>query len=64
MFANLLVEMKRKNLSQADVAKALGITTRGLSKKLFGGDFKSEEMIKIQEMYFPNVDLKTLFTKT
>ena len=64
MFANLLVEMKRNKISQANVAKTLGITTRGLSKKLSGGDFKSEEMIKIQETFFPDIDLKTLFTKT
>lgn len=64
MFANLLAEMKRKKVSQTDIAKALDITSQAVSFKLSaGGDFKSEEMIKIQETFFPDVDLKTLFTK-
>lgn len=65
MFANLLAEMKRKKVSQTDIAKALDITSQAVSFKLSAdGDFKSEEMIKIQETFFPDVDLKTLFTKT
>ena len=65
MFAKLLAEMKRRKVSQTDIAKLLGITNRGVSKKLaVGGDFKSEEMIKIQETFFPDVELKALFIKT
>ena len=64
MFANLMAEMKRKKISQTDIAKVLGITSQAVGCKLsVGGDFKSEEMIKIQEKFFPDVDLKTLFTK-
>lgn len=65
MFAILLAEIKRKRITHAEIAKVIGVTTQAVGCKLAaGGDFKSEEMIKIQETFFPNVDLKTLFTKT
>ena len=65
MFGNLMIEMKRKKIVHEDLARVLGVTRRSISYKLsHGGDFKSEEMIKIQETFFSDVDLKTLFTKT
>ena len=64
LFGVLLKEMKRKGVTQEDLAKTLGITQAAVSYKLTGGgDFKSEEMIKIQDQLFPDVDLRTLFTK-
>lgn len=65
MFAYLMAEMKRKKISHSEIANILGLTRRAVSYRLSEGrDFKSEEMIKIQETFFPDVDLKTLFTKT
>ena len=65
MFAKLIVEMKRNKISQADLAKTLGITQAAVAYKLSPyGDFKSEEMMKIQEKFFPDKYLKALFTKT
>ena len=65
LFEKLIAEMKRQKISQGDIAKILGITQAAVAYKLSpDGDFKSEEIIKIQETFFPEVDLKTLFTKT
>lgn len=64
MFGVLLKEMKRKNITQGDLAKLLGISQQAVAYKLLrGGDFKSEEMFKIQSELFPETDLRTLFTK-
>ena len=64
MFGVLLKEMKHKGITQVELAKTLGITQKAVSYKLTGGgDFKSEEMFKIQTELFPDVDLRTLFTK-
>lgn len=64
MFGVLLKEMKRKGITQKDLANKLGITQVAVSYKLTGGgDFKSEEMMKIQDELFPDIDLRTLFTK-
>lgn len=64
MFGVLLKEMKRKDITQCELAKLLGITQQAVAYKLTGGgDFKSEEMIKIQDELFPDMDLRTLFTK-
>ena len=60
----LMKNMKEKGITQSDLAKTLGITQQAVAYKLTGGgDFKSEEMITIQDNLFPEVDLRTLFTK-
>lgn len=64
MYANLIAEMKCSKITQLQLAEALGITNRGLNKKLFGGSFKSEEMFLIQDKFFPDKDLRTLFAKS
>lgn len=64
MYANLLTEMKRAKVTQLEVAKALGITNRGLNKKILHGNFKSDEMFCIRNTFFPDKDLETLFTKS
>lgn len=64
MYANLVAEMKRKKITQLQMAKVLGITNRGLNKKLLGGNFKSDEMWLIQDTFFPDKDIRTLFTKS
>lgn len=64
MFGVLLKEMKRKGVTQLDLAKLLGLSQQAVAYKLLrGGDFKSEEMFKIQSELFPETDLRTLFTK-
>lgn len=64
MFAVLLKEMKSKGVTQGELAKMLGLSQQAVAYKLTGGgDFKSEEMFKIQTELFPDVDLRTLFTK-
>lgn len=64
MFGVLIKEMKNKGIAQKDLAKFLGLTTQAVAYKLTGGgDFKSEEMFKIQAELFPDIDLRTLFSK-
>ncbi len=64
MFGVLLKEMKHKGITQTDLAKTLGLSQQAVAYKLTGGgDFKSEEMMTIQDKLFPEIDLRTLFTK-
>lgn len=64
MFGALLKEMKRKGVTQGDLAKTLGLSQQAVAYKLTGGgDFKSEEMFKLQSELFPDTDLRTLFSK-
>lgn len=64
MFGALLKEMKQKGVTQCDLAKTLGLSQQAIAYKLTGGgDFKSEEMFKIQTELFPDADLRALFAK-
>lgn len=62
MFGNLFLEMKKRKITQTEVAKTLNITINGFRNKLLGKtDFNSEEMFSLQEKYFPDLEIKYLF---
>lgn len=64
MYGNLLIEMKRRKITQTAMAEHLGITTRGLNLKVRGhSDFTAPEMFAIQREYFPDLTLEYLFEK-
>lgn len=64
MFVNLIIEMKKKKVSQMDLAKLLGISQNSVCQKINGeSDFKSEEMFAIRDTFFPNLTLEYLFKK-
>lgn len=63
MFANLYAEMKKAKITQVKMSALLGITNRGLNKKIQRGDFTSDEMFTIQRTYFPDKSLEYLFIK-
>lgn len=63
MFGVLVKEMKSKGITQKELAEKIGVSQSAVAFKLMHGDFKSEEMIKIQDAFFPDTDMRTLFTK-
>lgn len=64
MYGNLYIEMKKKDVSQADISKRLGITSRAMSNKIRGKtDFTTSEMFTIKNEFFSDKTLEYLFTK-
>ncbi len=64
MYKNLYSELKERKITQTELAKLLNITGRGLNLKMLGkSEFKSGEMFKIRETYFPDLTLEYLFKK-
>ena len=61
---NLRGEMAKKRVSIEDISNLLGIHRNSVANKLNGeSSFSIEQSFKIQEMYFPELDLKYLFEK-
>lgn len=64
MLKNLPYELKKKKITQTQLAKFLGLSTRGLNMKILGThEFKRDEMIKIRDEYFPDKTLDELFSE-
>lgn len=63
MYGNLIIEMKRKKVTQKELADCIGITTRGIFKKLHGGEFYHSETVKIRDKFFPDFDIEKLFER-
>lgn len=62
MYANLKKELFAKNVTQVQLAKALGIGTNTLAKKMHGKtEFKASEMMTIKRDFFPEMTLEYLF---
>jgi hypothetical protein len=63
MFRNLLAEMARFNVSNADLMKTLDFKSeKTLNNKLTGRtDFTRKEMFLIKQKHFPDYDLEYLF---
>ena len=62
--ANLRGEMAKKKVSIEDVSELLGIHRNSVSNKLNGiSSFTIDESVKIQERFFPDLELKYLFKK-
>lgn len=65
MLNNLEAEIKRKNLKKDEIAKSIGKTYITLTQKMSGKyPFTYDEAVKIQETFFPEVDIKVLFEET
>ena len=65
MLSNLEDIRKKKNVSLVDMADLLGVKYQTISEKINGkSDFKFGEAIKIQETFFPEYEIKYLFSKS
>jgi len=63
-FPTLRAEMARQNLTISDLAECLGIARDTMSRKLSGKQFiRLDESVKLQEVYFKEIELGKLFTK-
>jgi plasmid maintenance system antidote protein VapI len=61
---NLRVEMVKRRVSIEDIAELFGIHRNSVANKLNGiSSFTIDESVKIQEKYFPESELKYLFSK-
>lgn len=61
---NLIGEMAKRKVSIEDIAKLLDIHRNSVSNKINGDSpFSIEQAMKIQETYFPDLELKFLFKK-
>lgn len=64
MLSNLEEVRKKKNVSLVDMADLLGVKYQTISEKINGkSDFKFGEALKIQETFFPEYEIKFLFSK-
>lgn len=62
MLLNLKVEICKKDISSAKIAKYLGIDVGTMSKKVTEkNQFTRAEMYKIHDKFFPDVDFHYLF---
>lgn len=62
MLLNLKTEIARKKLSQAKVARGIGIRQESMSDKILEKTKMSrDEMYAIHERFFPDTDFKYLF---
>lgn len=65
MLNNLEDIRKKKKVSLVDMADLLGVKYQTISEKINGkSDFKFGEAIKIQETFFPEYEIKYLFSKS
>lgn len=61
---NLRGEMAKRKISIEEVADFLGIHRNSVTNKLNGdSNFSVDESMKLQEKFFPDLDLKYLFKK-
>lgn len=64
MLSNLEVLRKEKNVSLVDMADLLGVKYQTIREKINGdSDFKFGEAIAIQEKFFPEYEIKFLFSR-
>lgn len=60
---NLEAEMKRHNVSRADLAEAMGCTLVSVQKKITGRvEFKCDEMFAVKKRIGTDVTLDELFS--
>lgn len=63
VYSNLKAEMSRKNISNEDVSRLLGVHRNSVYNKLnCESSFSIEEAILIHKTFFPTLDMKYLFT--
>ncbi len=62
MLLNLKVELCKKGISAAKIARFLGIRRETMSKKVIEkSQFTRDEMYRIHDNFFPETDLYYLF---
>lgn len=62
MYNNLEAELRRKRITREMLADTLGVNIATVSKKLNTPDrMKLCEAVKIQETFFPGMDMNVLF---
>ena len=58
----LIGEIAKKGIKKKAIAQSIGISSRSLSNKLTGqSHFSLPEAMTIQEEFFPNTPIETLF---
>lgn len=63
-YLNLKAEMARYNITIDSIAKLISVHRNSVANKIKGkGSFSIEQASKIQNTYFPNLDLIVLFKK-
>lgn len=62
MFRNLEAELKRKNVTQSELAKVLGISSNTISRKMNGeSEFTLREVMKIKKTLGVSIPVEELF---
>lgn len=65
MLLNLKTEIARRKLSQAKIARTIGISERAMSQKITENtELTRSEMYVIHEKFFSEVDFKYLFSSS
>ena len=60
-FPNLESEIKKRRIKKVDIAKALDISSQSIQNKLKGvTPFTWDEVVKMQEEFFPDVSKEYL----
>ena len=63
-YSNLKAELGRNDITIESIAECLKIHRNSVANKLNGNSsFSIDESVKIQEKYFPDLELKFLFSK-
>ena len=64
MYRNLVAEMARRGVARKQIAEAIGGSYNHVREKINGKyEFEYGEALKIQEQFFPDIDLKYLFER-
>ena len=62
MLLNLKTEIARRKLSQAKIARTIGIGEKTMSNKVTEkNEFSRKEMYLIHDLFFPDTDMRYLF---
>ena len=62
MYGNLIIEMKKKKVTQAEIAKALNISRRSVFNKVSGNiEFSMSEALTIKRTFFDDQTIEYLF---
>lgn len=64
VFPNLIAEIAKRGIKKTSIAERIGVSTRTLYSKLSGEtSFSWEEVCKIRDCFFPDMDQETLFKR-
>lgn len=64
MYGNLIGEMAKRRLESSALAELLKLHRNSIYNKLYGrSDFTVSEAFSIHDRFFPDVDMRFLFTR-